>query len=106
MGLRLVVPLPYATYRLGAAAAKSQARPQGGLATLPTHTWFGLLDAMWLTKFILRNIVCGMPCLPLSDMAETSGTESVDFVGSFTHFNNFPELQLFWNQAEPSPEPS
>ena len=58
MGLRLVLPLPHATYRLGAAAAKSQARLQGGLATLPTHIWFGLLDA------------------------------------------------TFWNQAEPSPEPS
>ena len=44
MGLRLVLPLPHATYRLGAAAAKSQARLQGGLATLPTHIWLGLLE--------------------------------------------------------------
>ena len=29
MGLQLVLPLPCATYRLGAAAAKSQARLQG-----------------------------------------------------------------------------
>ena len=76
MGLRLVLPLPHATYRLGAAAAKSQARLQGGLATLPTHIWFGLLDAMLLTKLFLWKIVCGIHCLPLSDMAEPSGTKS------------------------------
>ena len=76
MGLRLVLPLPCATYRLGATAAKSQARLQGGLATLPTHIWFGLLDAMLLTKLLLWKTVCGIHCLPLSDMAEPSGTKS------------------------------
>ena len=70
MGLRVALPLPHATCRLGAAAAKSQARLQGGLATLPTHIWFGLLDAMLLTKLILWKTVCEIHCLPLSDMAE------------------------------------
>ena len=72
MGLRVVLPLPHATYRLGAAAAKSQARLQGGLATLPTHIWFGLLDAMLLTKSFLWKTVCGIHSLPPSDMAEPS----------------------------------
>ena len=76
MGLRLVLPLPHATYRLGAAAAKRQAILQGGLATLPTHIWFGLLDAMLPTKLIPWRTVCGIIFLPLSDMAETSGTKS------------------------------
>ena len=70
MGLRLVLPLPHATYRLGAAAAKSQAR------TLPRHIWCGLLDAMLLAELFLWKTVCGIHCLPLSDMAEPSGTKS------------------------------
>ena len=66
MGLRVALPLPHATYRLGAAAAKSQARLQGGLATLPTHIWCGLLDAMLLAEFFLWTTVCGIHCLLLN----------------------------------------
>ena len=81
MGLRVVLPLPHATYRLGAAAAKSQARLQGGLATLPTHIWFGLLDAMLLTKLFLW----------FSKL-------SVEYIVC--------RFQTWRNQAEPSQEPS
>ena len=38
--------------------------------------WFGLLDGMLLTKLLLWKTVCGIHCLPLSDMAEPSGTKS------------------------------
>ena len=78
MGLRLVLPLPHATYRLGAAAAKSQARLQGGLATLPTHIWFGLLDAMLLIKIIyMENCLWDTLCAAFRHGGTKSGTKLI-----------------------------
>ena len=94
MGLRLVLPLPHATYRLGAAAAKSQARLQGGLATLPTHIWFGLLDAMLLTRLFIWKLSVGYIVCRFQTWRNQVRNQ-IDFVGSLTYFNNSPEFLFF-----------